>query len=158
MRTAGSLEPYTDLNVKRKIDAGKMPGPKIYVTGPYLEGADSFFPQMHELTGPDDARKTVNFWADQGVTSFKAYMNITRAELGAAIEEAHKRRIKVTGHLCSVTYAEAADLGIDNLEHGFMASTDFVADKQPDVCSGQAAGQRTIAALDENGEPFRALV
>ena len=53
---------------------------------------------------------------------------------------------------------EAADLGIDNLEHGFMASTDFVADKQPDVCPGQAAGQRTIAALDENGEPFRALV
>ena len=87
-----------------------------------------------------------------GATSFKAYMQITRDELGAAIDEAHKRGLKVTGHLCSVTYAEAADLGIDNLEHGFFASTDFVADKQPDVCPGQATGQQTIAALDENGD------
>jgi enamidase len=85
-------------------------------------------------------------------------MQITRAELRAAIEEAHKRGLKLTGHLCSVTLAEAADLGIDNLEHGFMAATDFVADKQPDVCPGQAVGQRTVAALDETGEPFKALV
>jgi len=145
MRTAGSLEPYTDLNVKRQIDAGKMPGPKIYVTGPYLEGADSFFPQMHELTGPDDARKTVNFWADQGVTSFKAYMNITRAELGAAIEEAHKRRIKVTGHLCSVGYREAAALGIDDLEHGpLFVDTEWVPGKQPDKCP---SGKETYQSL-----------
>jgi enamidase len=93
-----------------------------------------------------------------GATSFKAYMQISRAQLGAAIEEAHKRGLKVTGHLCSVTYAEAADLGIDNLEHGFLASTDFVPDKQPDTCPGQGSGQRTIAALDERGAPFTALV
>jgi enamidase len=114
--------------------------------------------QMHALKDADDARKQVNYWADQGATSFKAYMQITRDELRASIEEAHKRGLKITGHLCSVTYAEAADLGIDNLEHGFLASTDFVADKQPDVCPGQAVGQRTIAVLDENGEPFKALV
>jgi imidazolonepropionase-like amidohydrolase len=85
-------------------------------------------------------------------------MQITRDELKASIDEAHKRGMKITGHLCSVTYAEAADLGIDNLEHGFMAATDFVAGKQPDVCPGQAVGQRTIASLDENGAPFKALV
>src|SRR5204863_2614239 len=114
--------------------------------------------QMHALKDAGEARRQVAYWADMGATSFKAYMQITRAELGAAIEETHKRGLKITGHLCSVTYAEAADLGIDNLEHGFMASTDFVADKQPDVCPGQAAGQRTIAALDEHGAPFKALV
>src|SRR5262249_42850310 len=54
--------------------------------------------------------------------------------------------------------AEAADLGIDNLEHGFMPATDFIPDKQPDVCPGQARGQQTLAALDENGEPFKRLV
>jgi enamidase len=85
-------------------------------------------------------------------------MQITRAQLGAAVTEAHARGLKVTGHLCSVTYAEAADLGIDNLEHGFLAATDFVADKQPDVCPGQGRGQQAVAALDENGEPFKALV
>ena len=85
-------------------------------------------------------------------------MQISRASLKAAIDEAHRRGMKITGHLCSVTYGEAADLGIDNLEHGFFAATDFVADKQPDVCPGQGRGQQTIAALDENGEPFKALV
>ena len=114
-RTAGSLEPYTDLNIKRMIDSGRMPGPKLYITGPYLEGAGAFTPQMHELTGPDDATKTVEYWADQGVTSFKAYMNITRAELAAAVAASHKRGIKVTGHLCSVGFREAAAIGIDNL-------------------------------------------
>jgi enamidase len=113
---------------------------------------------MHALKDADDARKQVAYWADEGATSFKAYMQITRDELKASIEEAHKRGMKITGHLCSVTYTEAAELGIDNLEHGFMASTDFVPDKQPDVCPGQTVGQRTIAALDENGAPFRALV
>src|SRR5690242_16886700 len=99
MRTTGSIEPYAELNLKRKIDAGQSLGPKIDVTAPYLEGPNSFLMQMHELSGPEDARRMVNFWADSGATSFKAYMNITREELRAAAEEAHKRHLKITGHL-----------------------------------------------------------
>src|ERR1051326_5765029 len=158
MRTTGSIETYADLNLKRDIDAGKLPGPHLDVTGPYLEGAGSFAVQVHDLSGPDEARQMVDYWADRGVTSFKAYMNITRAELKAAIDEAHKRGFKLTGHLCSVTSGEAAELGIDDLEHSFFASTDFVDSKQPDVCPGQATGQQTIMNLDVNGSPFKTLV
>src|SRR5712664_1770707 len=116
IRTTGSLEPYTDLEIKKKIDAGGMPGPKIHVTGPYLEGAGSWALQMHQLTGPEDATRTVNFWLDQGVDNFKAYNFITADELSAAIHAAHQRGAKVTGHLCSIGFREAAALGIDNLE------------------------------------------
>src|SRR5205823_1901851 len=140
MRTGGNTNGVMDINLKQQIDAGQRAGPTIDATAPYLNGPNTQL-QMHALKDADDARRQVAYWAEMGATSFKAYMQITRAELGAAIEEAHKRSLKVTGHLCSVTYAEAADLGIDNLEHGFMASTDFVADKQPDVCPGQAVGQ-----------------
>ena len=157
MRTAGNTNGLMDINLKQQIDAGQQAGPAMDATAPYLNGPNNQL-QMHALNDADDARRQVAYWADMGATSFKAYMQITRAELGAAIEDAHKRGLKVTGHLCSVTLAEAADLGIDNLEHGFMAATDFVADKQPDVCPGQAVGQRTIAELDENGAPFKALV
>ena len=156
MRTGGNVNGFMDLNMKRLVDAGSKAGPAIDATAPYLNGPNTFI-QMRTLKGPDDARRQVNYWADEGATSFKAYMQITRAELGAAIDEAHKRGLKVTGHLCSVTYSEAADLGIDNLEHAFLASTDFVTTKQPDQCPGQGAGQKTIAALDENGEPFKVL-
>ncbi len=157
MRTGGNVNGFMDFNLKRLIDSGRQAGPAIDATAPYLNGPNTFL-QMRALTDADDARRQVIYWAGEGATSFKAYMNITRAQLGAAIDEAHKRGMKVTGHLCSVTYAEAADLGIDNLEHGFLAATDFVSDKEPDVCPGQGRGQQTLAALDENGDAFKALV
>ena len=154
IRTTGSLEPYTDLSLKQSIDAGETPGPKMHVTGPYLEGKGSWALQMHQLTGPDDAVKTVNFWLDQGVDNFKAYMFITRAELGAAIQAAHKRGAKVTGHLCSVTFREAGDLGIDDLEHGFFVDTEFIAGKKPDECPGDGEDPVALAKLDANSGPL----
>jgi hypothetical protein len=139
MRTTGSVEPYTDLKVKSRIDSGSMPGPNIDSTAPYLEGGPTIFAQMHELTGPDDAKRMVDYWAATGSTSFKAYMNITRDELGAAIREAHAKKMKLTGHLCSVTWPEAIELGIDDLEHGpVFADTEFVENKKPDVCPSKA--------------------
>jgi imidazolonepropionase-like amidohydrolase len=158
-RTAGSLEPYTDLNMKRLIDEGRMPGPRMYITGPYLEGGHTIAgPQMHELTGPDDAVRTVEYWAAEGATSFKAYMNITRAELSAAVEAAHKHGIKVTGHLCSIGFREAAAIGIDNLEHGLLVDTEFHPGKQPDVCPAQAATRGEMAKLDIAGKPIQDMI
>jgi imidazolonepropionase-like amidohydrolase len=157
LRTTGSVETYADLNLKRDIDAGKLPGPHVDVTGPYLEGSQGNFLQMPKLTGPEDARQLVEYWADRGVTSFKVYMNIARAELSAAIEAAHRRGIKVTGHLCAVTYREAAELGIDDLEHGFFVNTQLDADKKPDVCS-ESAGQDTLQRMAADSPEARDLI
>jgi imidazolonepropionase-like amidohydrolase len=161
MRTTGSVETYADLNLKHDIDADKLPGPHLDVTGPYLEGSTSIFIQMPHLSSADDARQTVEFWAERGVSSFKAYMHITRAELKAAIDAAHKHGIKVTGHLCSVTYKEAAELGIDDLEHGFFVNTGLDPDKKPDTCS-ESQGEETLARMDANSaeaiELIRTLV
>jgi len=154
VRTTGSLEPYTDLEMKKSIDAGQMPGPKMHVTGPYLEGKGSWALQLHQLSGPEDAVKTVNYWLDEGVDNFKAYMFITRAELGAAIQAAHKRGAKVTGHLCAVTFREAADLGIDDLEHGLFVDTEFLAGKKPDECPAEPEDPVAMAKLDVNSGPL----
>lgn len=157
IRTTGSVAPFTDLEIKRLIDSGRMIGPRMHITAPYLEGRGSFTPVMHELTGPEDARRMVNFWADEGATSFKAYMNITGAELRAAVEEAHKRGLKVTGHLCSIGYREAAEIGIDNLEHGLMADSEFVPNKQPDQCPGGAVAA-SLRQLDLNSPAVRETI
>ena len=154
IRTTGSLEPYTDLEIKKSIDAGQMPGPKIHVTGPYLEGKGSWALQMHQLAGPDDAVRTVNYWLDEGVDNFKAYMFITRAELKAAIDAAHKRGAKVTGHLCAVNFREAADLGIDDLEHGLFVDTEFLPGKKPDECPEKPEDPIAMAKLDVNAGPL----
>ncbi|MBZ5599525.1 MAG: amidohydrolase family protein [Acidobacteriia bacterium] len=154
IRTTGSLEPYTDLEIKKQIDGGKVPGPKIHVTGPYLEGAGSWALQMHQLAGPDDATKTVNFWLDQGVDNFKAYMFITPAELSAATTAAHKRGAKVTGHLCSIGFREAAGLGIDDLEHGLVVDTEFFPWKKPGECPSRPEDMDFISKLDVQTGPL----
>ena len=151
IRTTGSVAPYTDLEIKKLIDSGRMIGPKMHITGPYLEGKGSFTPVMHTLVDANDARRLVNYWADQGATSFKAYMNITRDELRAAVEEAHKRGLKVTGHICSIGFKEAAEIGIDDLEHGLFVDSEFVPNKQPDQCPAGAAVNTSLRQLDLNG-------
>src|SRR5258708_27086425 len=118
MRTGGNVNGFMDLKLKQLIEEGQQPGPAIDATAPNLNGPSTFL-QMHDMKGAEDARKQVAYWADMGASSFKAYMQITRDELRAAVDGVHRRGRKITGHLCSVTYAEAADLGIDDLEHGF---------------------------------------
>jgi imidazolonepropionase-like amidohydrolase len=157
-RTAGSLEPYTDISVKQAIDAGKMPGPRLFLTGPYLEGDPSIGPQLHALTGPEDAARMVDYWAAEGATSFKAYMHITPQELKAAVDAAHAHGLKVTGHLCAVGFQEAANLGIDNLEHGLAVDTEFFPDKKTGVCPGQNPGQAALAKLDVEGPQIQATI
>ncbi|MGQ0642041.1 MAG: amidohydrolase family protein [Gemmatimonadaceae bacterium] len=148
IRTAGSVDSYRELNLKKAIDDGSAIGPELVVTGPYLQGPVDGPGGMHALSGPEDARRVVRYWADEGVTWFKAYTTISRAELGAAIDEAHKRGVKVTAHLCSVGFREAVALGIDNLEHGLLTNSEYNSAKELDKCpSGNSA---VYAALDIN--------
>jgi enamidase len=158
LRTGGSLAPYADINTARAVAEGKQPGPDIDASGPYLEGPRLLTAKMVRLRDAADAARTVDYWAGAGATSFKAYNYITRAELKAAIDAAHRHGMKLTGHLCSVTYDEASAIGIDNLEHSFAVATDFVKDKQPDQCPPQGATFASLAALDPDGPAVGALM
>jgi imidazolonepropionase-like amidohydrolase len=133
IRTTGSFAPYEEMNMKAGIDAGTAPGPRMHVTGPYISGMRSRG-EMLRLHNPDEARRAVRYWAEEGATWIKVYNSITRDQLRAVVDEAHKHNVKVTGHLCSISYKEAIELGMDNVEHSFMASSDFSTTKVPDVC------------------------
>jgi imidazolonepropionase-like amidohydrolase len=155
LRTTGTREPYRDLNLKRDIDESRYPGPTIYVTAPYLTGPGPQL-RMAQVARPEDARRFVNHWADEGVTWIKVYTRIRQAELAAAIAAAHARGLRVTGHLCAVTARDAAELGIDNIEHGPL-STDFSPDKSPDICP-QAGGYPDDPASQAVEATLRVLV
>lgn len=150
MRTAGSIQPQTDLNVKRWIDEGRMTGPKMHVTSPFIEREGTMVPELGFIATSEDVSRLVNYWADKGVTSFKVYQNISRDDLKICVEEAHKRGLKVTGHLCSITYEEASNIGIDNLEHGFFASSDLVENKEDDLCDPFSRNRSRLAASVDN--------
>ncbi len=151
IRTTGSVAPYADIGTKHAVDGGQIPGPHIFLTAPYITGAGSNgTTDMAVITSPEAARRFVAYWAQEGATWIKAYTDIKRADLKAAIDEAHKRGLKVTGHLCSVSFQEAVDLGIDNLEHGFMTNTDFDPQKKPDVCP--ANSMTRVGAANASGD------
>lgn len=153
IRTTGARAPYEELNLKRDIEAGRVPGPAIFATGPYLTG-ERGSQTMARLDGVEQARRVVRYWAEEGVDWFKAYTWISRAELAAAIDEAHRHGVKVTAHLCSVGYREAVAMGIDNLEHGLFANSEYFPGKRPDDCP---AGYRSgYADLDVNGPEVQA--
>ena len=111
IRTTGGTSPYHEINMKRNRSRQDA-GPAIHLTGPYLTGPGGAA-TMAQVATPEEARRIVDYWADEGVTWFKAYTDISRAALGAAIDQAHKRGLKFTGHLCSVSFREAVELGID---------------------------------------------
>ena len=158
IRTCGSIEPYSDLRIKKDIDLGFLPGPSIELTAPYIEGKSSLFPQMKENKTPEEAAAFVNYWADQGFISFKAYMGIDKPALKAAIDAAHQRKLKITGHLDIVTYHEAATLGIDNLEHGFIASTDFVMNKKENEAPGSGSAIKSLGNLDIKSDSVKQFI
>ncbi len=133
IRTTGSFSTYAELNLRRSIRAGDVPGPRMHVTGPYITGAAGGG-GMSRVASPEAARRLVDYWAEEGVTWFKFYTTISRAAMEAAIDAAHERGLKLTGHLCSVSFREAALLGIDNIEHGFLTNSGWAEGKTPDEC------------------------
>ena len=157
MRTAGGFEVNSDLNIKNLIETGRRVGPNIDVSCPHIEreGFEEYIPQLQSLYGEESIENWLNYWFDKGVTSVKVYNNLTKEDLKEIIRVAHGRGIKVTGHLCSITYREAAELGIDNLEHSFSVSTDFVKDKPENECV--AVGQ-SLMDLDENDPELISLM
>ncbi|MFN0181454.1 MAG: amidohydrolase family protein [Gemmatimonadales bacterium] len=146
IRATGSLAPYEDMNLKREIDAGRSPGPRMHLSGPYITGANPALGVMSVLNSEEEARRTVRYWAQEGATWFKLYTTIRRAEMRAAVDEAHRHGMKITGHLCSVGFKEAVALGIDNLEHGLFVNTEYDPAKQVDQCP--ATNTKVMEDLD----------
>lgn len=152
IRTAGAYNPYIDLKTWRDIQAGQAVGPWMDLTvymdlfgAPRLEDAES-------------TRRYLNFWLDSGFTSVKAYSLTNATALRAAIETAHARGVKVTGHLCAVTYAEAADMGIDNIEHGFAMAPDFLPAGTNTGADCTRRALRAVAQIASDGLEARALI
>ena len=148
IRTTGGRAPYAEINTKESIDSGRTPGPRVHLTAPYITGSlAGSAGSMAPITSPEAARRFVAYWGMEGATWIKAYTDIRRAELKAAIDEAHKRGMKVTGHLCSVSFREAVELGIDNLEHGLLTATDFDPQKKPDLCPSGSMARVGVAGM-----------
>lgn len=157
-RTTGSLEPYTDLELKRRIAAGTAIGPDYFLTAPYVDGPETGITQLHGVEDPADAQRMISYWAAEGFTSVKLYVNLPSAEMRAAIETAHAHGLQVTGHIGKVSYREATILGIDNVEHGFLAASDWLPGRMPDDTADIGGIYESIAAVDPTSDEVSAVI
>ncbi len=155
VRTTGANNPYAEINLKKTIESGMFPGPRLFITGPYLTGGSlGLGSTMVALNSEEEARRVVAYWAQEGVSWLKFYTGVSRAAMKAAIDEGHKHGLKFTGHLCSVPYREAVALGIDGLEHGLFANSDYDKTRKPDQCSPNM--MQSFVGLDVNGADVKA--
>jgi imidazolonepropionase-like amidohydrolase len=159
VRTTGSRNAYSEINLKAEIDAGREAGPRIHITAPYITGGEGST-TMTLLDSPEQARRFVSYWAAEGATWLKAYTNVGYDEMQAAVDEAHRLGLKVTGHICSISFREAVDMGFDNIEHGLFTNSDYHPDKQRSECPSD---YRTYAMSIEPAGPeaqqtFRAMI
>jgi hypothetical protein len=157
--TAGSMLPYDELNMKRMIDKGELPGPRLHIGGPYLTGPRSTPGPFRIIESEAEAMRVVSYWADEGATWFKILSGPT-AVVHAVVNAAHARGLKVSAHLCAVTFTEGAQLGVDVLQHGFITNSEYVPGRQFDVCppTNQKAQADVDPASPEVRESIRRIV
>lgn len=133
VQTAGAAETERELSLARAIAEEGELGPEIFTSAPYVTGSDGNGPMAKPATTAE-ARAFVRYWAGRGVTWFKLYRHTEPGIAAAIIAEAHRLGLKTTGHLCSISFAAAAAMGIDRIEHGLNAAADFVVDRSEGEC------------------------
>lgn len=158
VRTTGAIAPYDELNLRSSVQAGEAPGPRMVVTGPYISGGEDEALSRVRATSPGQARRVVDYWTSEGVEWFKFYTGVSRGAMAAAVEAGHERGARFTGHLCSVTFREAVERGIDNLEHGFLTNTGWVEGKEPDRCPSAEKRYASLRRVKIDGSEVRATI
>jgi imidazolonepropionase-like amidohydrolase len=121
----GPLE--ASLSVRDRINAGKLPGPTLYVSGPFIQkkpypGTELF---RWGVTGRDDARAKVEKLADAGVNVVKLIDQdeMMMDELTAVVQEAHQRGLPVIAHSHRPEeIRRGLAVGVDGFEHTGLAS------------------------------------
>jgi len=154
IQTTGSAHALGEIELARLIDIGDVPGPTIFPTAPYITGPDGNAAMDKPVTEAQ-ARAFVRTWAKNSVTWFKLYRHTNPEIAKIIIDEAHRLNLKVTGHLCSITFREATIMGIDSIEHGFNAATDFMDDKPVGEC---VSSRNSKINLDMNGKEVTELI
>lgn len=119
-RCPGSMEPETDLALQERIHSGRINGPRLFLSGEYLDLETTLIKWFHPVRTAEEARLKIDYWIGRGATSVKIYAAMKGEILKAAIDHGHAQGVKVIAHVGAVSFREAIELGIDELFHGVI--------------------------------------
>jgi imidazolonepropionase-like amidohydrolase len=109
------------LPLRDALNQGEILGPEMVATGFILDGDPPLIPQISlGVKTPEDARLVVRQQVEAGVDMVKVYSTLDRDVFLAILDEAQKQGLKVVGHVPDSIYIEeAAEAGLDSMEHWF---------------------------------------
>jgi cytosine/adenosine deaminase-related metal-dependent hydrolase len=119
VRDAGGDMTPSVLQWRQEMDAGKLPGPRIFTSGPKVDGPRAYWPGSLEVESPAQIRKALDSLQRLRVDYVKIYdSKISGAAYLETIRQAQRRGLKTTGHMpYTVTLGEAVKRGLDATEH-----------------------------------------
>lgn len=106
----GMLGAPEHLELKEDVAAGEVPGPRIYTSGPSING--------NSIPNPDSARRAVRHQVEAGYDFLKIHPGLTSAEYEALVEEANRAGIEWAGHVSlDVGLRRALETGYATIDH-----------------------------------------
>jgi imidazolonepropionase-like amidohydrolase len=155
------------VELRRMIAADRLPGPRIFTTGPHIDGEHPAYPADSVVArDAEEARRLAERNVAQGASALKIYFRLPFASAAAVIGVCNAHRIPCTAHLEILDARELFAAGLHGIEHitslatsvlpqveaeayrqGVLAANDFRRDGR----------YQTFARADLDGPPARAL-
>jgi imidazolonepropionase-like amidohydrolase len=152
----GEKDPDGAFALRDRLQRGEQIGARLLSAGPYFEHGQGELPWLRGFADRDEALAWLERYGPR-MDGLKLLMQVGEADAAAILADAHRRGIRVTGHLGELTATRAIELGIDRLEHGLFAMSEF-APWQVRGLDEWIAKFRRIAELDLDSAPVQQLV
>jgi len=115
--------------LRQHIEAGEQIGPRIVLAG-FIDGPGPYEGPIKVLAAtPEEARERVDHYADLGYVQIKIYSSVKPELVPVIIEEAHKRGLRVSGHVpAGMTAEQFVRDGADEIQHMNFVFLNFMPD------------------------------
>jgi imidazolonepropionase-like amidohydrolase len=118
VRDMHALDPDATFGLRKQVQEGKQPGPRVVAAGPLVDGPKPLVPGSLAAANAAEGREAVRKLKNLGADFVKVYTKLPREAYLAIADEAKKQGLPFAGHLPeSVSAAEASDLGMKSIEH-----------------------------------------
>jgi imidazolonepropionase-like amidohydrolase len=133
-------------NFQEAFDLGLLSGPRVFTTGPLIDGMNGYHPLVHvELGRAESAASLVRSLKAQGVDALKVYFMLEPEVLSAVVAEARRLGVPILGHIGVRTgWTKAMEAGISGLCHIRLWKDLLPPDRQPQGEDGNLGSDRDL--------------
>lgn len=120
--------------LRRTIAADHLPGPRIFTTGPHIDGAQPAYPADSVVArDPEEARRLAERNVREGATALKIYYRLPFASARAVVDVCRAAGVPCTAHLEIIDARDLLEAGLHGIEHITSFGTSLVARREAEA-------------------------